>query len=47
MSSNPSDFPGEIDIPTQPQSVPTTNVEEDPFANFSSEIEISDDDLPF
>ncbi len=32
------------------QSVPpvtTTNVEEDPFANFGSEIEISDDDLPF
>ncbi len=36
------------DIPAPPeQTVPTTNVEEDPFANFSSEIEISDDDLPF
>ena len=25
----------------------TTSVEEDPFSNFSSELEISDDDLPF
>ncbi len=25
----------------------TTNIEEDPFSNFSSELEISDDDLPF
>lgn len=29
-------------------SQPTTNIEEeDPFANFGNEIEISDDDLPF
>ncbi len=40
------DFAG-VQPEAVPQSVPTTNVEEDPFANFSSEIEISDDDLPF
>lgn len=26
---------------------PTTNVESDPFANFGSNVEISDDELPF
>ena len=35
--------PIEDDMP-----IPTTNIEEeDPFANFGSDIEISDDDLPF
>lgn len=40
-NSMPNDF--------NEQNVPpvTTDVEEDPFANFGSEIEISDDDLPF
>jgi len=41
-STVPGEF-SEQDIPP----VATTNVEEDPFANFGSEIEISDDDLPF
>ena len=40
-SSAPQEF-SEQDIPPV-----TTDVEEDPFANFGSEIEISDDDLPF
>ena len=29
------------------EEVKTTNVEEDPFADFGSNIEINDDDLPF
>jgi len=41
ISSAPQEF-SEQDIPPV-----TTDVEEDPFANFGSEIEISDDDLPF
>lgn len=40
---DPQMGPTEADIPQ-----PTTNIEEeDPFANFGSDIEISDDDLPF
>ena len=48
MSSMPNEF-SEQDIPPMETqaSAPTTNIEEDPFANFSQEIEISDDDLPF
>lgn len=47
MASMPIDDFAGVQPEMEPQSVPTTNVEEDPFANFSSEIEISDDDLPF
>jgi len=41
-----------MDVPMGPMEEdmpqPTTNIEEeDPFANFGSDIEISDDDLPF
>ena len=40
---SPNDIP-----PVEQPSMPTTNIEaEDPFANFDSNIEISDDDLPF
>lgn len=36
------------DIPPMEPSVMTTNIEaEDPFAGFDSNVEISDDDLPF
>ena len=35
----PSDFPTE--------EVPTTEVKNDPFADFGSSIEINDDELPF
>ena len=41
----PSDFSNESDA--QQQTVPTTNVENDPFADFGSSIEINDDELPF
>ena len=31
----------------EPQSMPTTDVSEDPFKDFGEEIALSDDDLPF
>lgn len=38
----------QMDTPEENIPLPTTNIEEeDPFANFGNEIEISDDDLPF
>ena len=37
---NPYDF-------NKDESIPTTNIESDPFADFGSNIEISDNDLPF
>lgn len=42
-----SSMPNEFEEPQTVPPVPTTSVEEDLFANFGSEIEISDDDLPF
>ena len=37
----PSDFSNEVNAPA------TTNVENDPFADFGASIEINDDELPF
>ena len=51
MSSGGGYVPSEPqmnDPEEMPQVQPTTNIEEDdPFANFGNEVEISDDDLPF
>ena len=48
MSSDPMDNFSPNDIPPMEQPAMTTNIEaEDPFANFDSSVEISDDDLPF
>ena len=35
------------DFASTPTSQPTTDVSNDPFADFGSSIEISDDELPF
>ena len=40
-----------VDIPNDnyidEEVAPTTDIEEDPFADFGANIEISDDELPF
>ena len=41
----PSDFSNEPT--TIEQTVPTTNIESDPFADFGASIEVNDDELPF
>lgn len=46
-SATPFDFGGDSNQNTAPAAPAMTNVSQDPFADFGSNIEISDDDLPF
>ena len=46
-SNNTNSFPTSNPFETEEPAPQTTNVEKDPFADFGSNIEINDDELPF
>lgn len=48
-NQNPNDIPGDIENtnPVESHPIETSDVSEDPFKDFGSEVVLSDDDLPF
>jgi len=47
FSANEPNYPEPMPTYSESQSMPSTDVSEDPFKDFGEEIALSDDDLPF